>query len=318
MDFVTKKTIELSQNELQQLSELFEEVFGRPNSVEGFLKSYTSNYLGYSYHTLIKKDNRIVGSNSLVPINYYIDGKVYRCVNSGGTMISKSCRGIENFYDLIKESYSNAESEGFIACTGFPNDNSYPLFKGIKLMKDIGKMHTYMLPYRIGGVKKWLVCFNLLSKLLCWCYVTVCGIIASKETVKFKIHKDHGTFDDYRYKKAEGAYVSLNIGNGKAYYRVANHEGVRTAFIVDITEKSAKNFLCTVKEILKRERKNMDLILYVGNLPFGDHGLIKVPRKYEPKNFNFTGHIFDEKLIDKNVFFDINNWDVNLSNYDLI
>ena len=318
MDFITKKTNELSKDELQQLKDLFEEVFERPTSIEGFLKNYTSNYLGYSYHTLIIKDNRIVGSNSLVPINYYIDGRIFRFVNSGGTMIGKSCRGIENFYDMIKESYRNAESEGFIACTGFPNDNSYPLFKGIKLMKDIGKMHTYMLPCRIGGIKKKLVCLNLLSKMFCWCYVTVCGLIASKGTVNFKIHKDHGTFDDYRYKKAEDAYVSLNLGKGKAYYRVANHEGVRTAFIVDITEKSAKNFQCTVKEIMKRERKNMDLILYVGNLPFGNHGLIKVPRKYEPKNFNFTGHIFNEKLIDKSVFFDINNWDVNLSNYDLI
>lgn len=318
MEFVTKGTTELSREELQQLKELFEEVFERPSSVEGFIKSYTSNYLGYSYHTLIIKEGRIVGSNSLVPINYSIDGKVFRFVNSGGTMISKTCRGIENFYDMIKESYRNAESEGFIACTGFPNDNSYPLFKGIKLMKDIGKMHTYILPYRVGGIKKKLVWLNLFSRLFCRCYVIICGIIASKEAANFKIHKDHGTFDDYRYKKAEGSYIPLNIGKGKAYYRVTDHDGVRTAFIVDVTEKSAKNFQRTVKEIMKRERKNMDLILYVGNLPFGNHGLIKVPRKYEPKNFNFTGHIFDEKFIDKNVFFDINNWDVNLSNYDLI
>ena len=296
MELVTRKTTELSQNELEQLKVLFEEVFDRPTSVEGFLKSYTSNYLGYSYHSLIIRDNIIVGSNSLVPINYCVDGKVLKFVNSGGTMIGKTCRGIENFYDLIKESYRNAESEGFIACTGFPNDNSYPLFKGIKLMKDIGKMHTYMLPYRIGGVRKKLVCLNILSRLFCWCYVDICGMLASKETVKFKIHKDHGTFDDYRYKKAGEAYISLKIGNGKAYYRIANHEGVRTAFIVDVTEKSARNFQRTVMEILKRDKKNIDLVLYVGNLPFGKHGLIKLPRKYEPKNFYFTGHIFNDKL----------------------
>ena len=108
------------------------------------------------------------------------------------------------------------------------------------------------------------------------------------------------------------------MGNGKAIYAVTVHEGVRTAFIVDITEKSAYNFQKAVKEILKLEKASMDLILYVGNLPFGNTGLIKVPRKYEPKNFNFTGQIFDKNSVDKKLFFDFNSWDVNLSNYDLI
>ena len=316
MEFITKKTTELTDNELLQLKELFEEVFERPSSVEGFLKCYTSNYLGYSFHTLIKNDNKIVGSNSLVPINYIIDGDVVRWVNSGGTMISPACRGIENFYDMIKESYRNAESEGFTACTGFPNDNSYPLFKGTKLMKDIGKMYTYILPYRVGGVKSSLRWLNSLSELFCLGYIYINGLFSSKKISQFRIHKEHGCFDQYRYN--DSIYKTINIGNGKAIYAVTVHEGVRTAFIVDITEKSAYNFQKAVKEILKREKASMDLILYVGNLPFKNTGLIKVPRKYEPKNFNFTGQIFDKKLVNKDVFFDFNSWDVNLSSYDLI
>ena len=316
MDFITKKTTELTENELLQLKNLFEVVFERPSSVEDFLKSYTSNYLGYSFHTLIKNDNKIVGSNSLVPINYIIDGDVVRWVNSGGTMISPACRGIENFYDMIKESYRNAEREGFTACTGFPNDNSYPLFKGTKLMKDIGKMYTYMLPFRVGGVKSSLRWLNPLSELFCLGYIYINGLFASKKVSQFRIHKEHGSFDQYRYN--DSIYKTINAGNGKAIYAVIIHEGVRTAFIVDITEKSAYNFQKAVKEILKREKASMDLILYVGNLPFGNTGLIKVPRKFEPKNFNFTGQIFDKKLVNKDVFFDFNSWDVNLSSYDLI
>jgi len=318
MEFITKKTSELTQEELQQLSDLFEEVFERPSTVEGFLSSYTSNYLGGSFHTLIIKDGKIVGANSLVPIEYYVDDKKMLFINSGGTMISKHSRGLENFYDMISESYRYLKENGYGAYVGFPNDNSYPLFIGTKLMKDIGKMYTYMLPYRVGGVKKKLKLLNPLSKLFCQCYSVVSGWFASDKVVSFKIHKAHETFDDYRYKKNNGNYVSLNIGRGKAYYRIANHDDVRTAFIVDVTEKSAKNFQRTVREILKREKKNMDLILYVGNLPFSGHGLIRIPRKYEPKNFYFTGHIFDEKAIDKKMFYDFNSWDVNLSNYDLI
>lgn len=316
MVFITKKTTELTQDELLQLKNLFEEVFERPSSVEGFLMSYTSNYLGYSFHTLIVNENRIVGSNSLVPINYVINGKEVKWVNSGGTMISPSCRGIENFYDMIKESYRNAEQEGFSACTGFPNDNSYPLFKGTKLMKDIGKMHTYILPYRVGGIKKSLKWLNCLSQLFCRLYVSINSPFASEKVYQFKIHKEHETFDQYRYNSPH--YKRIDVGNGKAVYTVTIHEGVRTAFIVDITEKSAKNYQRTVKEILNVEKSNMDLILYVGNLPFKGHGMIKLPRKYEPKNFNFTGQIFDKNVIDKKVFYDFDSWDVNLSNYDLI
>lgn len=317
MEFVTKRTPDLSQEELRQLVSLFEEVFERPSSVEGFLNSYTRNYLGYSFHTLIINEGKIVGSNSLVPIQYIIDGKKVNWVNSGGTMIGKSCRGIENFYDMIKESYRNAEAEGFTACTGFPNDNSYPLFKGTRLMKDIGKMYTYMLPYRVGGIKKSLKWLNPLSQLFCWGYVLINGLFASNDIVKFRIHKDHESFDQYRYNS--NVYKSADLGdNCKAYYAVTVHEGVRTAFIVDITAKSAKYFQGAVMAILKEERINMDLILYVGNLPFKNVGLIKLPRRFEPKNFNFTGQVFGKGTIDKKVFFDFVCWDVNLSNYDLI
>lgn len=318
MEFVTKKTIELSREEKVQIAKLFEEVFESPCRPEGFEKSYVCNYLGYSYHTLFKDDGAIVGVNSMVPIEYEVDGKTMPFVNSGGTMISKSHRGIDNFCDLIDESYAFIEKEGYKAYVGFPNDNSYPLYIGMGMMEDIGKMYTYMLPFRVGGVKKNLAMLNPLSKLFCRCYTMVDNWMASKEVAEFRIKKEHASFDGYRYKKNEGAYCVIELGKGKAYYRVTNHEGVRTAFIVDVTEKSAKNFCKVCKEIWKREKRNIDLILYVGNLPFKHHGMIRIPRKYEPKNFNFTGHIFDEKEIDKKVFYNFGSWDVNLSNYDLI
>lgn len=316
MDYITKKTLELTQAEKQGIATLFEEVFESPCTAEDFEDSYVNNYLGYSYHTLFIDNGRIVGVNSMVPIEYYYNGVKMPFVNAGGTMIAKSHRGIDNFCDLIDESYAYAEKEGYKAYVGFPNDNSYPIYIGMGMMEEIGKMYTYMLPFRVGGIKKILKFLNPLSQIFAWGYSTIMGWFASKDVIQFAISKTHETFDEYRYNSEH--YVKLDIGKGKAYYRVLNHEGVRTAFIVDVSEKSAKNFQQTVKEILKREKNNMDLILYVGHLPFCSHGLIKIPRKFEPKNFNFTGHIFDEKSISKESFFDINSWDVNLSNYDLI
>jgi hypothetical protein len=217
---------------------------------------------------------------------------------------------------MISESFRFLKARGFQAYIGFPNDESYPLYIGTKLMSDIGKMYTYVLPYRIGGVKRKLRVFNLVSRCFCLLYTSMCSIFASKKVVAFQIQKAHESFDEYRYRHSDYKVVELN--KGRAYYIVSKHEGVRTAFIVDVTEKSAKSFQRTVREILKREKHNMDLILYVGNLPFSSHGLIKVPRKFEPKNFFFTGRVLDNQAIDKELFFNFNSWDVNLSNYDLI
>lgn len=95
-------------------------------------------------------------------------------------------------------------------------------------------------------------------------------------------------------------------------------DGVRTAFIIDVFEKSAKNFIKAVKYLLKNEKQNFDLVLYVGHLCFSSYGLIKFPRKYEPKHFNFTAAVFNKSTVDKKVLLDIDNWDINLSNYDVI
>ncbi len=318
MSFVTKRTTELTQEEKLQIAFLFEDVFKSPCTVKSFEDNYTCNHLGYSYHTLFIEEREIVGVNSMVPIDYVVDGNKLPFVNSGGTMIGKDHRGIDNFCDLIDESYSFIEKEGYKGYVGFPNDNSYPLYIGMGMMDDIGKMNTYILPYRVGGFMKRLRWLNPLSEMFCWFYISITGLFSSKKVVTFRIHKANETFDSFRYKRNNGSYTILNIGSGNAYYRVTTHDGVRTAFIVDVTEKSAKNFQQTIKGILKREKNNIDIILYVGILPFIGHGMIKIPRKFEPKNFHFTGHIFDEEAIDKKVFFNLNFWDVNLSNYDLI
>ena len=45
--------------------------------------------------------------------------------------------------------------------------------------------------------------------------------------------------------------------------------------------------------------------------------MIKVPRKLEPKRFYFLGKVLDESFENESIY-NIKNWDVNLSNYDLL
>ena len=318
MQFITKKTTELSLEEKQGIVNLFNEVFERKRTVEEFELEFLNTVEGNSYHTLGVDNGVIVASNTMVPAKYHIGGKLVNAVNSVDTMIAKDHRGLENFYDMSRESFKNAEVKGYDIVVGFPNDNSYDLYTQLKFMKDVGRLDTFCLPYRIGGLKKGLGFLNPLSMLFCRVWAGCSSLFASSKVASFSMHKDDESYNQTRYQRTKGPYGIVEIGGTTCFYRIMEHEGVRTAFIADICEKSPKSFNKAVRYLIKNEGKNFDLILYVGHLPFANIGMIKIPRKYEPKRFNFTATFFDKKLVDKKTFYDIKNWDVNLSNYDLI
>ena len=91
-----------------------------------------------------------------------------------------------------------------------------------------------------------------------------------------------------------------------------------TAFLIDVEAKSSRNFNKAIRYIVKKHNSEFDLLLYIGHLHFSRTGLLRVPRKYEPKDFNFAAKIFDASKFDKSDVYNIDNWDVNLSNTDLI
>ena len=117
----------------------------------------------------------------------------------------------------------------------------------------------------------------------------------------------------------DGKYEHIINANSEFYYKIKNQNGVRTAFLIDVIGKSERNFINSISYILSSEQTNFDLLMYVGHLPqsIKRTGLIKIPQRFEPKHFYMAGKIYD-KRIDPNIISDINNWDVNLSDYDLI
>lgn len=318
MEFITKKTTELSLEEKQGIVNLFNNVFERERTVEEFDLEFLNTVEGYSYHTFAYDNSVIVAANTMVPAIYHISGKLVNTVNSVDTMIAKDHRGLENFYDMAKASFKNSEDNGYKVVVGFPNDNSYELFTKLKFMKDVGRLDTFCLPYRIGGIKKGLGFLNPLSMFFCRAWAGCSSVFASSKVAKFTMYKDDDSYNKTRYQRTKGPYGFSEINGTSCVYRIMNHNGVRTAFIADVYQKSPRSFNKAVRNLLMNESKNFDMILYVGHLTFTNTGMIKIPRKYEPKRFNFTATFFDNKLVDKKDFYDINNWDVNLSNYDLL
>ena len=204
---------------------------------------------------------------------------------------------------------------------GFPNANAYPIQrKGLK-RKDIGNLSTYILPVRIGSIKKQFRQLNFLSVFFAelWLYLSVLSF--STKISRPLVHKERMSFNKFRYLEKEGKTPKYSFIENKGIhgvYRVMDYEGIKTAFLLDVYPLSKKNFDWTVRTIYKHcSTQSLDMIMYVGHLPFTPMTLIKVPEKLEPKKFHFVGTIFDHDLIDERIF-DIENWEVSLADYDLV
>ena len=319
MDFKVKKTFELSEEEKRSMLDLFNIVFEQERSMGVFLNQYIQNPLGYSFHSLMMDGEKIVGFNSYVPSYYLVDGKKELFANSCDTLVFKPYRDFFNLADMIAAARKAMAADGVLLYYGFPNDNSYPVVIKGKITKEVGSLDTYFLPYRVGGVVKKLKILNPLSKLFSYMVLYLSGM-GSKEVKSFLIAKELETYNKTRYQRMDGEYLIVEEVAGGFTYKVMDYEGIRTAFLIDVFEKSERNFKDAVKYILKKEKTDFDILLYVGHLPKGlrSIGLVKMPRKFEPKHFHFTARVLNKKAIDEKMVLDLDSWDVNLSNYDII
>ncbi|GHT86252.1 hypothetical protein FACS1894137_11560 [Spirochaetia bacterium] len=267
---------------------------------------------------MIVDAGQIVGSNSYIPAYYLVNGKCILFVNSVDTMVSKPYRDFVNLYDMVTTAHAYMQKEDVAGVYGFPNDSSYSVYIKSKLMYDIGRLTTYCLPYRISGVKPGLKALNWLSIFFVRLYVFLVSLIAGNTIYRFPIEKDAETYNATRYKRLDGNYNIVNFKGSEFVYKIMEYEGIKSVFLIDVFEKSAANFGKAVRYIIKKHHTEFDILLYVGHLPFRGHGLIQVPRKLSPKKFHFTGELLTKDAIGKELFFNLDSWDVNLSNYDLL
>lgn len=317
MEVVCKKTTEITEEEIVEIYKLFDEIFGQKRDVSTFRQEYGNTVLGYSYHSLLLNEGDIVGFHSCLPF-YYLDNGMRFIAGLGiDTMVKKEHRDFFGVRDMFQACVKRMHEEGCVLRVGFPNDNSYPVLKKGLKYKDVGKMTTYFLPIRIGGVKPSLRILNPLSRLASWCLIQFSRLSFNNEICKFKYEKERSSFDKVRYKWFGGDYETLDVNGVTARYKVQVHDGVKTLFILDLHPMSKKMFDKMVRTIYKKERKNIDMIMYVGHLPFTPLSLLTMPHKYEPKHFNFTCKVLEKGVFDDSIY-DIKNWDVNLSNYDLL
>lgn len=318
MDFIFKKTIDFSDEEIELFCTLFCNVFnGQQRSPKSFKEEYLNSALGYSYHALMFSDGELVGAHNEIPVNYNINGEdILFCVGAD-TMIKDGYRSLPNLMQLIKLCDKAIKEDGINFIFGFPNENAHSVMNRVFKYKDIGSLKTYILPYRIGGIKPVLKFLNPLSIAGANLISILSKLRTSSKPTSYLIDKDREAQAKYRLKWFGGDYKIFQLKDFAFIYRILVKDDVRTAFLIDIDKVSPVNLSAAVRHMIKIDSKNFDLIIYVGYLPFIGFPLFLVPKKFEPKKFNFHGKFLDIKKTDES-FFEIKNWNVNLSCYDLV
>lgn len=318
MDFVVKTTNELTQIEKQQICDLFLEVFKKEKSLENFEKQFLNTSKGYSYHCLMVVDNLIVGCYSCIPMEYQYFFNNYTFGLSVDTMISEEYRG--NPFNLKKIAnlvYESMLRDNIPFVFGFPNDNVYLVRKKILKWKDIACLDYYILPIKIGSIKPNFKIFNFLTILLSKFIQLNTRKYFINEDSKKNIEKiNDNKFINYRYSLFDGAYKIIKKDGLYFSYKLDVYDNINTAYLLDVSVMNKINFDSAVNYILEME-KCIDVILFVGKLDFKPFTLFRVPKKFIPKTVYMSGKILDNEKIKEDIF-NISNWNVNLSNFDVI
>lgn len=325
-------TFQLSAADKCQICALFERVFGKTKSLAQFSHQCENTILGYSFHALMRSRDTIVGVYTHIPFEYRFGDRRHLFALSVDTMIAPDHRG--HPMNLVRMANYVHEAEiaaGIPFVFGFPNETSYLFTKRAFKWRDVGTLDYYLLPIRVSSYDIRLLPLDIITRALSW------GVNLFVQTEDAKepnasdnrillIEKSNSAaFHKYRYNLFPVDYRSISLGfDTYCTYVLKPHypihpllDKLKVGFILDVYPLRKAAFERAVRH-LYRDEPGLDLIVFVGKLPFTLRNMFKLPKRYEPRQFRMAGRVLIEGVLDEQALFDINCWNVNLSNFDLL
>ncbi|MFB0525763.1 MAG: hypothetical protein ACETVZ_09480 [Phycisphaerae bacterium] len=314
--FILKKTNQLSTTERDLYLELFFRVFRRRMSTDQFDRKYLYTPTGYSYHGLMIIDGLIVGAYNTIPYLYkYFDKEVMFAL-SVDTMIDEQYRGGPfSLLKIAKLVLDPMRQDGVSFAFGFPNDKAYEFTVRVLKWQDIGELDYYVLLRNVGAIIPKLRCFNSLSRAYARVLVGLPGHQDATQN-EYNIEKANGkAFEKHRYDASYGA-VDLQQG-GKCVYKIYTEPpGIKTLYVIDVCPLNRVCFDEAIARVYAECGRSIDMILYVGALPFRPRRLRRLPESRKPRRVRMCGKIIAPTVVDDRIF-QIGNWKVNISNFDV-
>ena len=310
-----KRTDQLTESEQEQMCDLFLRVFNKKMTKDAFDRKFFYTPRGYSYHGLMLHEKTIIGASSALPGRYKFFGKEQIFSLSVDTMIDPKYRGGGHLIKMINLVHQGLINDGIPFIFGFPNEHFHAFQKRLLKYTDIGELDYYVLPLNIGSIVRKLKSLNVLSQGICRLATRFCRIPRDSEA-RYNIAKVvDKQFERHRY---DGSYGRVSLGEGtECIYKTYEEEGgIRTLYIIDVVPLTAASLIRAVKQICRTAADAIDIIIYVGKPSSKPAGLWKVPDSKKPQRIRMTGKILIPEIIDSSVF-NMNNWNVNISDFDV-
>ena len=319
MQYIFRKTNQLSKSEKIQFSKLRSTVFATHMTETDFERKYTQTQFGYSYHGLVMVDGRIVGAYNAIPCPYIYFGRQVMFCLSVDAMIHTGHRSdpfsLLNAAVLLREPMVQ---DGISLIFGFPNDNLYEYLRRVLRWRDIGELDFYLLPRNIGGIfpkLKWL-------DTLCCAYASVLIHLPSWRLRNVSApHIEKIADDTFKQRRYDSGHRTIGLENGaEVTYKVVTKEsGLKALYVIDVNPLTAVAFDQAIRHVYGESGEDIDIVIFRGRLPFRPAGTIRLPRPFLGRyacRTRVCGRILDHQIVDDRIF-NIDNWNINLSNNDV-
>ena len=320
--FLVKKTYELKEDEILELNELYNKVFGyyikTPRNREDFITKFTSNEKKYSFHGLMKKNNKIIGSYPVIPNKFkYFDKNLYFGLVVD-TVIDKNYQGnLDNLMKLNNLVYDSLRKEKIYFVYGIANKRYYQIIKRLLQYKDICALNFFAKPVRIRKRPLFAGVFNLIIFSLNFIINTFSknqdSTIIKKNIFQNKFEGSNEDFENFNNVKI--------VSNEK--FKFAYKVNIERKFNIDLRNlyifaihPLSKNNISKVVNYCTKNFEDVELIFYPKN------GIEKSSNLFNLSSFFFkdktivSGKILENSIIDNRIF-NNENWNLNLSNFDI-
>lgn len=114
------------------------------------------------------------------------------------------------------------------------------------------------------GIKSALSFLNLFSVCISRLWVGFLGLFANPDIYDYQIHKEEESYNRMRYSRQDGDYRKINERGCEFVYKIMRYDHIWTAFLIDVSPKSSRNFNKALQYLIKHQGKEFDLILYIG------------------------------------------------------
>ncbi len=305
-----RRTDELAAADRARLCALFESVFQKACPEDLFLRKYAQAWQGRSYHALARHQGVIAGAYSAIPVRYSYFGRETLFAIPADLMMEPRFRGdVKAVYQLSRALYESLADAGVAFVFGSLREEMVSFHERLGGWRKIGPMPYYVAPLR-GPLSVLARAAGLFRPAA-----------AMPEPEIGKI--DDRAFRDYRYRIFPTEYRTIAAGGGQGIYTgrmfyeiPAIPRGMRLSLLVDVSPLRPGVFNAVV-EAIRRTEPRIDYLAYQGRLPFRPKLMWRVPRNFERPRWYACGRILLPEALDQRIY-DIRNWNINLSNGDIV